>query len=317
VKPPSGDAGSSARNLFVTRCIGRREGACLEAASLPTIVPAPVPAPVPTIGNTGRNGHRQWHSSMSERIAGWTVRRDGQHHGHHYGHVCFPAPHSSDVHPPAFLLSEPAVMGGDARCSVGGRCRRSVPQNMSRLEQLNQQNQQMLVSHLLHSLHIPLHLLTGPTGPIPPTTPLSPRRLFEPMDRTGKVGCGRGVHTAHAQYYSMLISLKLPGSNTLCATHAKGTGRVLPSLPVSGPDSSTQHPFFSFIFPYASQPPATPIQACVSLLLPSQYKALPSSGDFCSATCNPLPLNCSYNLCHFKLANNTRPALLFLSVREK
>jgi hypothetical protein len=166
--------------------------------------PAPVPAPVPAMGNKGRNGHRQWHSSMSERIAGWTVRRDGQHHGHHYGHhyghVCFPALHSSDVHPPAFLLSEPAVMGGDARCSVGGRCRRSVPQNMGRLKQLNQQNQQMLVSHLLHSLHIPLRLLTGPTGPIPlfppPFPPGASLSLWTGQARwAAGVGCTLHTHS--------------------------------------------------------------------------------------------------------------------------
>ena len=50
-------------------------------------------------------------------------------------------------------------------------------------------------------------------------------------------------------------------------------------------------------------------------LLPSQYKALPSSGDFCSATCNPLPLNCSYNLCHPKLANNTACSSFFVCWR--
>ena len=138
------------------------------------------------------------------------------------------------------------------------------------------------------------------------------------MDRTGKVGCGRGVHTAHAQYYSMLISLKLPGSNTLCATHAKGTGHVLPSSPVSQLPVLTHPrniPFFFFYFSLCESAPSDAHPSRVSLL-PSQYKALPSSGDLCSATCNPLPLNCSYNLCHSKLANNAQPALLFLSVRK-
>lgn len=131
------------------------------------------------------------------------------------------------------------------------------------------------MSRLLHSLHIPLRLLTGPTGPIPPTTPLSPRRLFEPMDRIGKVGCGRGVHTAHAQYYSMLISLKLPGSNTLCATHAKGIGRVLPSSPVCQPPVLTRPHnilFSSFIFPYASQPQQRPSRLVCHCCSPPDIK---------------------------------------------
>lgn len=128
------------------------------------------------------------------------------------------------------------------------------------LSSLTNKINKMLVSHLLHSLHIPLRLLTGPTRPHGlKQAPGGEGVVGTGMDRIGKVGCGRGVHTAHAQYYSLLISLKLPGSNTLCATHAKGTGHVLPSSPVSQLPVLT-HPrnilFFFFHFSLCESAPS-------------------------------------------------------------
>ena len=174
-----------------------------------------------------------------------------------------------------------------------GRRRRSVPQNMGRLKQLNQQNQQNVgVPSAAFAAH-PAALAYRTDRPHgPKQAPGGEGVVGTGMDRIGKVGCGRGVHTAHAQYYSLLISLKLPGSNTLCATHAKGTGHVLPSSPVSQLPVLTHPrniPFFFFYFSLCESAPSDAHPSRVSLL-PSQYKALPSSGDLSSATCNPLAL---------------------------